>query len=86
MNIDRGLTPGSFLRRLLTFSDRLLLICLLAKPFYTSLPFILKIYPPTGQSPPQCGAFVSDSKSSLGWRWSLKSPFPHNFRDVKASE
>lgn len=76
-------TPGPFVRRLLILSGRLLLICLLVKPFYASLPFILKIYPSERQILPQVCAFLSNSKSSLGERLSLKSSFPQTFRNLK---
>lgn len=75
--------PGSCLRRSLTLSDRLRLICLLAKPFYTPLPFILEIYPSKRQIPPQFCAFLRNSRSSHGEKFSLKLPFPQTFRNLK---
>lgn len=63
-NIDRSLTPGPFFRCLL-FSDRLLQTCLLVKAFYTSLPFILKIYPSERQIPPDSYAFLVIQKAAL---------------------
>lgn len=47
------------------FSDRLLQTCLLVKAFYTSLPFILKIYPSERQIPSDSYAFLVIQKAAL---------------------